>query len=90
MKALPLRLQSRASEPAHGVLARLAARHGEANAGAFAASIGINLRDVLAGRHAAEIAELAGLDGAEVERWLPRIEQGRIVRLMGEAIALGD
>lgn len=91
MTRLPLRLRLVMGEPGHGALMRLAGRNGEARAGWFATSLGLDHREVLAGHHVATIAARAGLDPDELARFSPSIDAPtRTVLLGGQEVALGD
>lgn len=91
MRSLPLRLRPIFGEPAHGALLRLAGRHGEVRATWFATSLGLDHREVLAGRHVLAIAVRAGLDEKPLTRFSPKIHPAsRTVLLAGQEIALGD
>lgn len=88
---LPLRLRQRPQEPAHGALLRVCARNGRTVVSSFASSLGLQLRDALAGRAATRIAELAGLPVAATAWWSPVITAPeRIVAVAGEELSLGD
>lgn len=58
----PLRLRTRTGEPPHGVLLRLASRHGEPDVRQFAADFGLSFRKILAGHDAERLAILARMD----------------------------
>ena len=73
LASMPLGLRPRPGEPAHGVLLRLAARNGYSSTRVFAASLGLDLREVLRGHHVGRIAGLAGLEADEVRSASPRI-----------------
>ncbi len=88
---IPLRLRSRPQEPGHGALLRLAARNGRQVVSSFATTLGVQLRDALAGRYAEQIAELAGLSSAAVAWWSPVVSAPhRLVTIAGEVLSLGD
>lgn len=88
---IPLRLRHRQQEPSHGALLRLSARNGRHVVTSFATSLGVQLRDALAGHYSAQIAKLAGLSSAEVAWWSPLISaQNRLVTIAGEVLSLGD
>ena len=91
MKRLSLRVPHSPGEPAHGVLMRLAARHGQHDVGRFARSIDFSLREVLVGRDVERLAFRCGLDPAQLAMFSPLVDAGnRTVQIRGEVIALGD
>lgn len=59
---LPLTIRSRADEPAHAALVRLATRCGARNVQSFARSIGFSVRDLREGRNVEQFASIAGVD----------------------------
>ena len=88
---IPLRLRARPVEPAHGVLLRLCARNGRNGVSSFATSLGVQLRNALAGRDVAQITELAGLSYSATVWWSPVVSVAdRVVTIAGEHISLGD
>ena len=88
---VPLRLRARSQEPGHGVLLRLSARNGRHVVTSFATSLGLQLRDALAGRGATRIAELSGLSPTAVAWWSPVVSApDRLVTIAGEELSLGD
>ncbi len=88
---LSLRLPRIRGEPAHGLIGRLAARHGRGDVGAFASACGLSLRSLLAGRGATMLARLVGIEADGLGHFSPDIDaSSRTVRLGGERIALGD
>lgn len=88
---IPLRLRARPEEPGHGALLRLSARNGRHIVTSFATSLGVQLRDALAGRDAARIAELSGLSPTAVAWWSPVVSApDRLVTIAGEELSLGD
>ncbi len=88
---LPLRLRSRAGEPPHGVLLRLAARHGDPDVRNFAADLGLSFSKVLAGHDADRLARLAGIDRCELARFTPDIDvRSRTVEIGGDRLLLND
>ena len=88
---IPLRLRARPQEPGHGALLRLSIRNGRHVVTSFATSLGVHLRDALAGRDAARIAELSGLSPTAVAWWSPAVSApDRLVTIAGEELSLGD
>ncbi len=78
-------------EPAHGALLRLCVRSGSTAVSSFARSLGLNLRDVLAGRDVARIVDLAGLPLAATAWRSPLVSAAeRVVTIGGEELSLGD
>ena len=88
---IPLRLRARPLEPAHGALLRLCSRNGRHFVSSFATSLGVQLRDALAGRDVARISDLAGLSYSATAWWSPVVSAAdRVVTIAGEELSLGD
>ncbi len=88
---LPLRILGHEGEPAHGLLLRLAHRHGEEDPRAFAAELGIAWQNTPATLDPAAIARASGLSLEAIAFSSPIIEpKARRVRLAGEILYLND
>lgn len=88
---LPLNVRTRADEPAHACLFRLAQRYGAREPTLFARSIGFSVDDLRAGKDVDRFAHEAGVDAALLGANSPQVEARlRRVRLRDNDLLLGD